>query len=94
MTCPHEQLRGRCYHPSLVPWPGNCLDDDACPGGLGPWGAWRSCADMLTAIYTGLEESGAMDDRIIVFSWGEYATNYDLFRNIACDELEAVGWKP
>ena len=42
MTCPHEQLRGRCYHPSLAPWPGNCLDDDTCPGGLGPWGAWRA----------------------------------------------------
>ena len=49
---------------------------------------------MLTAIYTGLEESGTMDDRIVVFSWGEYATNYDLFRNVACDELEAIGWSP
>ena len=61
---------------------------------IGEWGAWRACADMLTAIYTGLEESGTMDDRIVVFSWGEYATNYDLFRNIACDELAAVGWAP
>jgi len=61
---------------------------------IGRGEAWRACADMLTAIYTGLEESGAMDDRIIVFSWGETATNYDLFRNIAWDELTAVGWSP
>ena len=65
-----------------------------CYADLGPWGAWRSCADMLTAIYTGLEESGVMDVPIIVFSWGETATNYDLFRNIAWDELTAVGWSP
>lgn len=49
MTCPHEQLRGRCYHPSLAPWPGNCLDDDTCPGGLGPWGAWRSFVGQYEA---------------------------------------------
>jgi len=94
MNCPHEQLRGRCYHPSLAPWPGNCLDDDTCPGGLGPWGAWRACADMLTAIYTGLEESGAMDTPILFFSWGGSETNYDLFRYIAIEELDAVGWSP
>jgi hypothetical protein len=69
-----------------------CPED--CPVDFGPWGAWRACADMLTAIYTGLEESGAMDVPIIVFSWGETATNYDLFRNIAWDELGAVGWSP
>lgn len=50
MTCPHEQLRGRCYHPSLAPWPGNCLDDDTCPGGFGPWGAWRASVAKIAAI--------------------------------------------
>lgn len=67
-----------------------CLEN--CPYDFGPWGVWRACTGMLTTIYTGLDESGVMDNQIIVFSWGEYATNYDLFRNIANDELDAVGW--
>ena len=70
-----------------------CLYPEGCVFD-GEWGAWRACADMLTAIYTGLEESGEMDVPIIVFSWGETATNYDLFRNIAWDELAAAGWSP
>ncbi len=54
-ACPHEQLRGRCYHPSLAPWPGNCLDDDTCPGGLGPWGAWRSIEGWITRPFVNVE---------------------------------------
>ena len=95
VACPYLRFDGDCaVYCILTPSGDADCYHDLCPLETGGWGAWRSCADMLTAIYTGLDESGTMDDRIIVFSWGECATNYDLFRNIAYDELDAVGWSP
>lgn len=81
MTCPHEQLRGRCYHPSLAPWPGNCLDGDTCPGGLGPWGAWRAGIGEAVSLYL----SGFERPR----RWIDYVT---VIRREYPESMDAVGW--
>lgn len=84
MTCPHEQLRGRCYHPSLAPWPGNCLDDDTCPGGLGPWGAWRAIVDDVLWLAT----------RQVYLVEGGQDLGADMIGYFIYESLAAVGWSP
>lgn len=87
MTCPHEQLRGRCYHPSLAPWPGNCLDDDTCPGGFGPWGAWRAVVGRLVPLLNEM-------DRPAIFcgqTTGEEIESWFVQRLEWSEELIALG---
>ena len=85
MTCPHEQLRGRCYHPSLAPWPGNCLDDDTCPGGFGPWGAWRAISGWITAPFVTVDPEGDLP-------WVRYGVLSDMPAPPGL--FAAVGWLP
>jgi hypothetical protein len=75
MTCPYERFldgEEECrwkldWHPCDDP---GC-DIDTCPGGTGPWGAWRSVWQRL--------ECHAQEIALMIALRESYATSWEIF---------------